>query len=197
MQGMTKSGEFAGDFGTPEQEVPPQGFSDGRLWESCMTINDTWGYARNDTNWKSTQTLIRHLCDIAHKGGNFLLNVGPTAEGEFPAPIVRRLTEIGEWMKVNRESIHATMRSPLQTLPFEGRCTVRGSTLYLHVFHWPPEGLMLTGLKSPVRSAVALNGRERLQVVIPAGSEGTVFISQPKRLDPNATVIALQLEGAP
>jgi len=86
-------GYYDGDFGTPEQEIPTTG-SDAD-WETCMTMNDTWGYKSGDNNWKSTQTLVRNLIDIASKGGNYLLNVGPTSLGEIPAPSVQRLKEIG------------------------------------------------------------------------------------------------------
>ncbi len=106
MQGMNKYQDAAGDFGTPEQEIL-EGTSDSD-WESCMTMNDTWGFKMNDHNWKSTQTLVHNLIDIAAKGGNYLLNVGPTAEGLIPAPSVERLTQMGTWLKTNAESIYET-----------------------------------------------------------------------------------------
>ena len=74
---------------TPEQSIPTTGYRDGRDWETCMTINDTWGYKSTDTNYKSTETLIRNLIDIASKGGNYLLNIGPTTEGMIPQPLQR------------------------------------------------------------------------------------------------------------
>ncbi|RPJ32459.1 MAG: alpha-L-fucosidase, partial [Planctomycetaceae bacterium] len=138
MEGLSKSDEYAGDFGTPEQQIPPTGLP-GVDWETCMTINDTWGYKSYDENWKSTEELIRNLADIASKGGNFLLNVGPTPEGLFPRPIERRLEEIGNWMAVNRESIYGTTASPIGK-PAWGRCTAKGNKLYLHVFNWPADG---------------------------------------------------------
>jgi alpha-L-fucosidase len=104
MQGMSKDTTFAGDFGTPEQEVLST--SSSLAWESCMTMNDTWGFKTNDTNWKSAGTLIMNLADIVSKGGNFLLNVGPDSEGLIPSASVERLKEIGEWMKVNRDAIY-------------------------------------------------------------------------------------------
>ncbi len=119
---MDKGKERIGDYGTPEQEIPATGFGRGVDWESCMTMNDHWGYNKNDQNWKSTQTLIRNLIDCASKGGNYLLNVGPTAEGEFPQPSVERLAEIGKWMKVNGEAIYGTTASPFDKLTW-GRCT--------------------------------------------------------------------------
>jgi alpha-L-fucosidase len=166
-----------------------------------MTMNDTWGYANNDTNWKSTEDLVRKLCDIAHKGGNFLLNVGPTPEGEIPPPSVERLAQVGQWMKVNRQSIYGAQQSPFKKLPFEGRCTVKGNRLYLQVFKWPSAGLKLAGLRTPVKGAWALAGREKLKVTAePAAEAGlppVISVSQPKRLDPIATVIELRLAGPP
>ncbi len=190
------------DFMTPEQFVPAKGPPEGRLWETCMTINDTWGYAKNDTNWKSAETLLRTLIDTASKGGNFLLNVGPTAEGEFPQAIDERLARIGAWMKVNGESIYGTERSPFRSLSFDGRVTRKGSTLYLHVFEWPRIGLVLSGLKVRMRSARALDGGERLRVnrLVSSGDRSgppAIHIAKPKKFDPVATVIELRLAGPP
>lgn len=195
MQGMNKGTEFAGDFGTPEQEIPAQGFTDGRLWESCMTMNDTWGYARNDHNWKSEETLIRNLIDIASKGGNYLLNVGPTELGEFPDAIDQRLAAMGRWMDVNGAAIYGTTSSPFAKLSFDGRCTHKGNLLYLHVFRWPSEGLRLEGLATSVLSARTLGSNEKLRATRAGGN--TLYISQPNTLDPVATVVELRLTGAP
>src|ERR1044072_3457434 len=86
MQGMSKTDqEYAGDFGTPEQQIPPSGLP-GVDWESCMTMNTTWGFKFYDDKWKSPEVIIRNLIDIASKGGNYLLNVGPTKEGLIPEP---------------------------------------------------------------------------------------------------------------
>lgn len=106
MQGMNAEGDFKGDFGTPEQEILE--VASTLDWESCMTMNDTWGYNKNDHNWKSTRDLVFNLADVAAKGGNYLLNVGPTAEGIIPEPSVQRLEEIGEWLKSNGEAIYDT-----------------------------------------------------------------------------------------
>src|SRR5687768_5897494 len=160
MQGLTKSGGYLGDFGTPEQEIPATGIP-GADWESCMTMNNNWGYNKNDNNWKSSEDLVQKLIDIASKGGNFLLNVGPTAEGLFPQASVDRLKQMGEWMKVNSESIYGTEASPFKKLTW-GRCTqktINGNTrLYLHVFDAGSKQIVLPGLGNEITDAKVLAG---------------------------------------
>ncbi len=113
MQGMNDENEdYVGDFGTPEQEILAEGSDTD--WEACMTMNDTWGYKKNDNNWKSAELLIHNLIDVAAKGGNYLLNVGPTAEGLIPQPSVERLEAMGQWLATNGEAIYATERFSLQ-----------------------------------------------------------------------------------
>jgi alpha-L-fucosidase len=145
MEGFTESGGFSGDFGTPEQQIPATGLP-GVDWESCMTMNDHWGYNKNDHNFKSAKEILQMLADIASKGGNYLLNIGPTAEGVFPPESVERLHKTGEWMKANGESIYGTNASPFTKLDW-GRCTqknINGNTrLYLHVFNWPDDGQLI------------------------------------------------------
>src|SRR5678810_1109157 len=118
---MTKEGEYVGDFGTPEQEIPATGIP-GADWESCMTMNNNWGYNSHDNHWKSSEDLVQKLIDIASKGGNFLLNVGPTSQGLFPQQAIDRLKDIGSWMKVNGESIYETQEKTNKKLSW-GRCT--------------------------------------------------------------------------
>jgi len=186
------------DYATPEQNIPPNALPGGRLWETCMTMNDTWGYAKNDTNWKSAEDLTRKLIDIASKGGNFLLNVGPTAEGVFPDAINKRLDQIGAWMKVNGACIYGTTKGPFRRLPFDGRCTAKGNTLYLEVFNWAAQGLALRDLETSVVSARALDGDEKLTVTeTVAGGIRILAISKPKKIDSTATVIELKLSGEP
>src|SRR5437667_4821609 len=186
-----------GDFSTPEQKIPPTG-NPGKDWETCMTMNTTWGYKSFDNKWKSTETLLRNLIDIASKGGNYLLNVGPTSEGEIPAPSVERLKEIGRWMKVNGEAIYGTTASPFQSLPW-GRCTKKeskdGATLYLHVFDWPTDGkLLVPGLKNEVKSASLLaNHRKVAAKNSKAGVMLTLPLTAPDKI---ATTIALKVRGA-
>jgi alpha-L-fucosidase len=186
------------DYATPEQNIPPNALPGGRLWETCMTMNDTWGYAKNDTNWKSAQDLTRKLVDIASKGGNFLLNVGPTAEGVFPDVINQRLAQVGAWMKVNGECIYGSTKSPFHRLSFDGRCTAKGNTLYLEVFNWAAEGVALRDLETPAVRARTLDGDEKLMLAeTTAGGVRILTVSKPKKIDSTATVIELKLSCPP
>jgi alpha-L-fucosidase len=187
-----------GDCETPEQKIPETGIP-GKDWETCMTMNRTWGYKSFDHDWKSTETLLRNLIDIASKGGNYLLNVGPTSEGVIPEPSVGRLKQIGDWMKVNGEAIYGTTASPFERkLPW-GRCTRkvsgRTTTLYLHVFDWPADGkLLVPGLKNNVRSASLLAGGKRLTVANTA--DGVVINVPATPPDKISSTIVLRVKGA-
>lgn len=146
MAGMTNSG-FAGDFGTPEQEIPETGFGPGVYWESCMTMNNTWGYGHSDNNWKSTEQLLQNLVDTASKGGNYLLNIGPDGNGRIPEESITRLREIGAWMNINQEAIYGTRATPFAEIAFNGRITVKdqadgNSILYCHLFDWPEKNTL-------------------------------------------------------
>src|SRR5712692_8209209 len=154
MEGLNKDDqEYAGDFGTPEQQIPPAGIR-GVDWESCMTMNETWGFKSYDDQWKSVETLVRNVIDTASKGGNYLLNVGPTAAGEIPQPSVERLAGIGKWMKVNGDAIYGTTAGPFRTQLAWGRATAKPGKLYLHVFNWPTNGaLTLPGYTARVTRA--------------------------------------------
>lgn len=190
MQGMSAP-EFAGDYGTPEQEVPAEGLP-GVDWESCMTMNDTWGFKKNDHNWKSASDLIRMLVDVASKGGNLLLNVGPTAEGLIPQPSVERLAEMGRWTRVNGESIYGTTASVIGR-PSWGRCTVKGNRLYLHVFDWPKDGeLRVEGLRGTPRAAYPLASRRTKLHVRRDGSAWVIELPA-QALDSTVSVIALDM----
>jgi alpha-L-fucosidase len=188
-------GSFRGDTETPEQHIPATGFP-GRDWETCMTMNDTWGYKSYDDNWKSTETLLRNLIDIASKGGNYLLNVGPTAEGLIPQPSVDRLAEVGRWMNANGDSIYGTTASPFKKLPFNGRCTRKPGKLYLHVFDWPPEGKILVPLTNPITRTYLHSAPTNLLPVSPA--DGGQYIALPADMpDKIATVVVAEITGEP
>ncbi len=201
-----------GDFGTPEQFVPRQvpanglalhsptpiqpnnpsaeGHAESHAWETCMTINHTWAYNKNDRAFKSTTHLIRTLVDAASKGGNFLLNVGPTPEGTIQPEFQERLRGIGRWMKKNSDSIYGTTLGPLQNLPY-GRTTAKKDVVYLHVFDWPAgRELEVSGLDARVLEVKMLDGGMRLDFTRTARG---VRVKLPARApDAADTVLALK-----
>jgi alpha-L-fucosidase len=191
MQGMTKTDQvYAGDFGTPEQEIPANGLP-GVDWESCMTMNTTWGFKFYDDRWKSAEVILRNLIDIASKGGNYLLNVGPTREGLIPGPSVERLAAVGKWMKVNGSSIYGTSASPfLKQLDF-GRATRKGDRIYLHVFRWPTDGkLRVPAIGKSIGKVYLLVDSKKLKYE--ETSDGVVVDLPALSSDPIATVVVLE-----
>jgi alpha-L-fucosidase len=194
MEGLSAGKEYAGDFGTPEQQVPPEGLP-GVDWETCMTMNDTWGYKSYDDNWKSTEELIRTLADVASKGGNFLLNVGPMPEGLIPPVSEQRLQEMGKWMAVNGESIHGTTASVIGR-PGWGRCTVKGNKLYLHVFNWPADGTLQVPLaNAQVEKAYLLADKKRTGLPATAGQENVTITLARQAPDAVDSVVVLALKN--
>ncbi|HYJ46720.1 MAG TPA: alpha-L-fucosidase [Pyrinomonadaceae bacterium] len=134
-----------------------------RDWETPVTMNDTWGFKRDDTNWKPTGILVQQLVQVSSRGGNYLLNVGPTSEGLIPRESVERLTEVGRWLKVNSEAVYGAAPSPF---PYElpwGLITTKPGKMFLHVFNWPQKELVLYGLKSRVRHAYLLSNKGKLK----------------------------------
>lgn len=191
-----------GDFGTPENYVPATGVRnpDGtpRLWEACYTMNwNGWGYNRYETEFHSASQLIRQLIEIVSKGGNLLLNIGPQPDGRIPAEMQARLQRMGEWLKVNGESIYGTTAGVFERLPFFGRCTVKGTNLYLHVMGRPADGkIRLPGLKTDVKKAYLLAGPDRPLAFRRAAKD--VIVTLPEREgDPDATVVVVELKGKP
>lgn len=182
-----------GNYRTPEQFVPIAGVPGD--WETCMTMNESWSYAKWDKGWKSSADLIRKLADIASKGGNFLLNVGPNPEGEFPEQAVDRLKAIGRWMKNNSESIYGTKAGPFQRLSW-GAATRKGNLLYLHVFDWPKDGSLRVPLLSDASDAWLLVAPDqKLDIVREA--ERLVIKVPAEAPDPVDSVIVLKLDGEP
>ncbi len=154
MAGTYDPNTAIGDFRTLEQEIPSQSL--GYDWETCMTISGPWGYNPADVSDTSVEELIEKLIDTASKGGNLLLNVGPTAEGVFPSQAVERLAGIGDWMQVHSQSIYGTTASRFNNLPF-GPSTTKDNRIYLHIIHWPQDGkLILPGLLGNPVSATFL-----------------------------------------
>jgi alpha-L-fucosidase len=133
----SKSGELSmlGDFETPEQGIPDAAIVDkygnSLPWETCMTLNGSWGYNESDTNWKSPELIVHSLVNCVSKNGNLLLNVGPDARGNFPKASVRILTEVGKWLGKNGESIYGCGASPLVKQDW-GRYTQNGKNIFAH-----------------------------------------------------------------
>lgn len=185
-----------GDHKTFERRIPQQAPKD-KDWEVCMPISGSWGYKKSDTNFKSIETLIRNLADIASKGGNYLLNVSPTGTGTLLPQATERLKAIGQWMKVNGESIYDTTASPFGKLEW-GRCTkkefARGTTLYLHVFDWPEDGeLLVPGLKNKVQQATLMADWKALET---RQQDSGIVVSLPKQApDTINSVVVLKVSG--
>lgn len=192
-----KRPNYPGDFKTPEQRIPNLSDLDGKDWETCMTMNETWGYKSYANNWKSVETLVRNLIDIASKGGNYLLNVGPKSDGTFPQESIDILKGMGTWMKANNEAIYGSKANPLGSVTW-GRITSKesktGTTLYLSVFDWPKNGkLIIPGLKNEIISAKFLVNGEQLKAK--QEDEGLVINLPNAALDTIATVIKLEMKG--
>jgi len=205
-----------GDTATPEGFVPAQGYP-GKDWETCMTINNTWGYRKDSNKFQSTEDLLRNLIDIASKGGNYLLNVGPDAEGVIPAGEVQPIAAIGKWLKVNGEAIYGTSTTlfgeecgafsdtekekngkPAFKQSWDWRCTVRPGKTYIHILKWPGAAFSFDtrGKLSAITKAYLLADpkKEPLQVTMD-GIKLTVKLPA-QAPDPIASVLVLVLETA-
>jgi alpha-L-fucosidase len=200
-------GGYKGDTKTPEQKIPPKGFP-GEDWETCMTINDTWGYRTNDKNFKSTETLLHNLIDIASKGGNYLLNVGPDAHGVIPAPEADRLKEIGRWLDVNGESIYgsgptcfsaedgANETGPDGKTKFvpkwDWRCTTKPNRIYIHLLKWPGTTFTLPIGHEMITKAYLLSDPQKTALTFTQTSADATITLPAKAPDPIATVLVIQ-----
>ena len=191
MLGLTIEGNFVGDFGTPEQAVPDTGIDSD--WESCMTMNGSWGYKPSDTKWKSSKRLIRYLVEIVSKGGNFLLNIGPDPQGLFPPESVERLADIGRWTKVNGEAIYGAKASPFPK-PEWGRYTRKSGVLYAHIFDWPKDKkIQIDKSLDIVEASFLAEPKESLK--IENSNEGN-FILLPD-VAPDSIVTVVKIEVVP
>jgi alpha-L-fucosidase len=215
MEGMDTN-ENAGDYGTPEQQIPARGFGPGVFWESCMTMNKHWGYNRVDQDWKSPATLVRNLIDIASKGGNFLLNVGPTGEGEFPAASIERLRAIGAWLKINGQAIYGAgptpfgaeagyedevMKDPKTQRPLwvnleERRCTTQPGKLYFHLLKWPAGSFTLPNFPNKVLRAHLLADPKQTSLAVSLDGRGKTIALPDRPPAELIPVLCVEIEGS-
>jgi alpha-L-fucosidase len=189
-----------GDFDTHEQSIPAVPLLD-KYWESCMTMNHTWGYRKSDHDWKSVRTLIHNLIGVVSKGGNYLLNIGPMPDGSFPQASIDRLREIGDWMDINSESIFGTTATPfLFQQAYRGACTRKeddaGVTLYLHVFDWPKDrSLEILGVANKGLSAYLLADSEKKPLSVKNNGKVVTIGVPEKAPTQHSSVVVLRVEG--
>jgi alpha-L-fucosidase len=180
------------DFSTPEQHIRAEPALEGRGWEACMTMNDSWGYHKTDDAWKSSKQIVRDLVTCARDGGNYLLNIGPKADGSIPAESVRILGAVGKWMARNGRTIYGADRCEVRSSRFAG-FTRKGRTLYVHVHFWPGESCSISGLRTKVKSAKLLATGRRVK--FQQDRFRVRFSGLPKRA-PEQPVAVLALECA-
>jgi len=181
------------DFSTPEQHVTAA--DPGRAWESCMTMNDSWGYNAADDHWKSARDVLGLLVQAANGGGNLLLNIGPKADGSVPEPSIQVLRQVGRWMKLHGEAIYDSDRAQMEFMS-TGAWTVKGKTAYFHAFNYPGSELAIGGLMSKVKRARFLHNGQRIKFV-QKGNRLILSGLPPRKPTPIAPVIALECSGAP
>ena len=180
-----------GDFATPENVVKAQ----PGPWESCYSMNRSWGYARYDRNYKSVNEILRLLGSCASQRGNFLLNVAPDAEGRFPVEAVERLRSIGKWMRVNGKAIYGAGPSPV-VVPNLGLETRVGDKVYLLIQRWPGSTVPFAWCGSKVKSARLLANGQKARIQ-KKGDRVWLHDLPEYPVDPYLNVIELEFEGEP
>jgi alpha-L-fucosidase len=203
-------GGYEGDTETPEQYIPAQGYP-GRDWEACMTMNDTWGYKSYDQNFKSTETIVRNLVDIASKGGNYLLNIGPDSKGNVPPPEIERLKEVGKWIDVNGDAIYGTKPTlfgeeagsfsptekdkegkPKFIATWKWRSTTSANKIYIELFTWPDGKFHLDKSPRTITGSYLLGDKSKKQLKVTHSGAGIDIALPGTAPDPIATVLVLQ-----
>ena len=182
-----------GDFSTPEQKIVAE--TNGRAWESCMTLNDSWGFQRADDNWKSAKTVVRNLISCARDGGNYLLNIGPRGDGSIPEESVQVLTEVGHWMATNGDTIYKSDITQPRRSNYASY-TRTGNTLYMHVHFWPGTDVAISGLQTKVKSARLLKTGEAVTVTQDPYRVHLTGLPA-KAPDSPVTTIAIECESEP
>jgi alpha-L-fucosidase len=152
--------KLPGDFSTPEQRIVAE--EGGRAWESCMTLNESWGYNKGDDAWKTPKQVIRNLITCARDGGNYLLNIGPTADGSIPEESSRILHTVGSWIDRNWISIYGAERCQVRRSSYVS-FTRKGNTLYIQVHFWPGDTVAIGGLLTQVKSARLLKTGKKVE----------------------------------
>ena len=203
-------GGYKGDTETPEQYIPAKGYP-GRDWEACMTMNDTWGFKSYDTNFKSTETLLRNLIDIASKGGNYLLNIGPDSKGNVPPAEIERLHQVGKWLAVNGAAVYGTQPTlfgdeagsfsttekddegkPKFIPAWKWRSTTTADKIYIEIFAWPNGSFHLDKLPREVTSAYLLSDKSKKALKVTKNGDGIDVALPASAPDPIATVLVLK-----
>jgi len=180
------------DYNTPEQFIP-SGHPD-KLFETCLPLNDHWGYNKNDHNWKSPATIVRDLAACASKGGNLILGIGAVGDGTFPpAEAAPCLETIGRWLKVNGSSIYGTTARPFKMSWPWGRATKKGGKLYLHVFTWPEDGKLTVPIQNGIESAYLLADPKHTPLTVTSSEHGTMITLPAQAPDPIDSVVAVQI----
>lgn len=181
-----------GDYYQMGDNAIPTMVYDWKAWEIPATLNDTWGYKKNDQNWKYPRDLIYKLTDIVSKGGNYLLNVGPTAEGIIPEASQNILRTIGKWLQINGESIYGTDHTPFFYPDITWKCTAKPGKLYFHIVNWPGTRLEIIGLESKIKNASFLTNDQK--ITFNQNGNKLVFSLPAQPLDPYNTVISVDIE---
>jgi alpha-L-fucosidase len=197
-----------GDFSTPEQRI--EAAQVGRAWETCMTLNESWGYNRGDDSWKTPKTIVSNLATCASDGGNYLLNIGPKPDGSVPAESVEILETVGKWLDTNGKAIYPTERGSFSYNP-NAHFTRRGNTLYVHQKYWPGQTpaaqwlsffkpgavLAIGGLQTRVKSARLLKTGQNVSFT----QNGSFYLRLTgltvEAPDSLSTVIEVECEGEP